>query len=101
MAGVGLGIILVPQFTRLLIETYGWRHTYVGLGAVVFAVAFPAVALLVGEPATTRERQFCMEAAALPGLGVREALTAPPDSGFWRRRFSGREQGLVEARNRI
>ena len=45
MAGVGLGIVLVPQLTRYLIETYGWRSAYVGLGALLFAVAFPAVAL--------------------------------------------------------
>jgi hypothetical protein len=50
MAGVGLGIILVPQFTRLLIETYGWRHTYVGLGAVVFAVVFLPLPCLVANP---------------------------------------------------
>src|SRR5580658_7015422 len=55
MTGVGIGIILVPQLARYLIGTFGWRHAYLGLGVVVFAVAFPAVAAFVrdapGDPA--------------------------------------------------
>jgi MFS family permease len=83
MAGVGLGIVLVPQLARYLIETYGWRGAYIGLGVVLFTVAFPAVAILVREPATAtgRSQLFANEAAALPGLGVREALTT--SSRFW------------------
>ena len=80
MAGVGLGIVLVPQLTRYLIETYGWRSAYVGLGALLFAVAFPAVALLVREPAVPHGR-LSGDAAAQPGLSVRETLSGP--SGFW------------------
>jgi predicted MFS family arabinose efflux permease len=79
MAGVGLGIVLVPQLTRYLIETYGWRSAYVGLGALLFAVAFPAVALLVREPAVPHGR-LSGDAAAQPGLSVRETLSGP--SGF-------------------
>jgi predicted MFS family arabinose efflux permease len=80
MAGVGLGIILVPQLTRYLIETYGWRSAYVGLGALLFAVAFPAVAIFVREP-DIAHRRLSADAAAQPGLSVRETLTGP--SGFW------------------
>jgi predicted MFS family arabinose efflux permease len=76
MAGVGLGIILVPQLTRVLIDAYGWRGAYIGLGIVAFAVAFPAVAILVHEPETAPGG-----AAVLPGLSVREALTA--SRRFW------------------
>jgi predicted MFS family arabinose efflux permease len=50
MTGVGVGIILVPQLTRYLIEVIGWRHAYVVLGAGMLAVAFPAVSLLVRDP---------------------------------------------------
>lgn len=81
MAGVGLGIIVVPQLARYLIETYGWRSAYVGLGAVLFAVAFPSVALLVREPATGQGQPSAGDAATLSGLGVTEALTG--SSGFW------------------
>jgi len=78
MAGVGLGIILIPQLTRFLIETYGWRHAYVGLSAVLFIVAFPAVAILVREPGDGPRRKGL---AVLPGLSVREALTG--SYRFW------------------
>jgi predicted MFS family arabinose efflux permease len=82
MAGVGLGIILVPQLTRYLIETYGWRSAYVGLGAVLFAVAFPAVAVFVRDPAPDAGGRWASaQGAGLPGLETREALTGC--SGFW------------------
>jgi MFS family permease len=83
MTGVGCGIVLMPQLARYLIEAYGWRSAYIGLGAVLFAVAFPAVAMFVREPdtAASRTQLLARGAVALPGLSVREALT--PSSGFW------------------
>ena len=83
MAGVGLGIILVPQLTRLLIDAYGWRWAYVGLGIVAFAVAFPAVAILVHEPMASPGLQASGQfgTAVLPGVSVREALTG--SRRFW------------------
>ncbi|HEX7783043.1 MAG TPA: MFS transporter [Sphingobium sp.] len=47
MAGVGLGTALLPLFARALISEFGWRTAYVVLGATVFLVAFPTMALLV------------------------------------------------------
>jgi MFS family permease len=83
MAGVGFGIIIVPQLARLLIEAYGWRWAYVGLGVVALAVAFPAVAILVHEPvpSTGLHGSAKSGAAVLPGVSVREALTG--SSRFW------------------
>jgi MFS family permease len=82
MTGVGCGIILMPQLARYMIEAYGWRSAYIGLGAVLFAVAFPAVALFVREPPLTARPLFPTgRAGALPGLSVREALTQ--STGFW------------------
>jgi MFS family permease len=54
MAGIGIGATIVPQLTRWVIDAYGWRAAYVGLGAITFAVAFPAVTLFVREPETGR-----------------------------------------------
>jgi predicted MFS family arabinose efflux permease len=83
MAGVGLGIILVPQLTQVLIGACGWRGAYIGLGVVVLAVAFPAVAILVHEPADAAlQLRAARKGTALPpGLSVREALTGSPR--FW------------------
>jgi predicted MFS family arabinose efflux permease len=50
MAGVGVGAMIVPQIARLLIERVGWRGAYASLGAIMFAIAFPAVALWIREP---------------------------------------------------
>ena len=34
LSGQGVGTILVPQFSRYLIEHYGWRIGYIGLAAL-------------------------------------------------------------------
>lgn len=79
MAGIGLGATLMPQFARWVIAGYGWRAGYVALGALTFAVAFPAVALFIREPergSRTGDRM----GDALPGLSVAESVRS---SSFW------------------
>jgi MFS family permease len=86
MAGVGLGAALVPQFTQRMIGIAGWRGAYVGLGALTFALAFPAVALVVGEPAADRRRDASpTPIAGLPGLSGLEAFRT---ARFWSLAFS-------------
>jgi MFS family permease len=84
MAGVGIGVFIVPQVVRVLIQNYGWRIAYMGLGALMFLVAFPSMALLVREPEEGFARRRVMLAQAvdvvLPGLSVREVLRG---SRFW------------------
>jgi MFS family permease len=84
MAGVGIGVFIVPQVVRVLIQDYGWRIAYMGLGALMFLVAFPSMALLVREPeegfARRRVRLAQAVDVVLPGLGVREVLMG---SRFW------------------
>ncbi|MFT4198722.1 MAG: MFS transporter [Pseudoxanthomonas sp.] len=41
----------VPQIARRLIEAYGWRDAYLGLGGMVIAVGFPVMFFLLREPA--------------------------------------------------
>ena len=79
MAGIGVGATVVPQFARLAIDAYGWRAAYVALGALTFAVAFPAVALFIREPEAA-PRTAGLEPEALPGLTLAEALRS---SSFW------------------
>ena len=85
-AGIGLGAALMPQLTRLLIDAFGWRAAYVGLGIATFALAFPSVALFVREPdgylKAVREAQLagpCQDHSS--GMSVGEALKG--SSSFW------------------
>jgi MFS family permease len=77
MTGIGIGATLVPQFARAVIAAYGWRAGYVALGALMFAVAFPTVAIFIREPG---RRAFSSGDGVVPGLTVFEALQT---SSFW------------------
>ncbi len=79
MAGVGAGAALLPQFAQFLVTHYGWRAAYVGLGALTFAFAFPAVALAVGRPVGDPETDR-VAAEKLQGLTGLEAIQTPH---FW------------------
>jgi MFS family permease len=76
MAGVGLGVALMPQLAAVLIAHFGWRRAYIGLALAVLLLAFVPVALFVREPpgfagAVRRRREA---AAALPGIAFVEAF---------------------------
>jgi MFS family permease len=79
MAGVGLGAALVPQFAQALVGSFGWRGAYVGLGLITFALAFPAVALFLREPAPATPGA-AKQTTALPGLTGLDALKS---RHFW------------------
>ncbi len=84
ISGVGLGAILVPRFTQVLVEAAGWRVAYAGLGTLIFVLAFPAVAFFVGRPAQ-EGRPSRIPDSSLPGLTGFEALRT---SRFWTLSFS-------------
>ncbi len=50
MSGVGIGTALMPQLARLLLQSFGWRDAYVGLGILTLVTAFPCVLLFVSAP---------------------------------------------------
>jgi MFS family permease len=72
MAGIGLGVTLIPQLAEYLIATSGWRTAYVVLGAAILVVAFPACALFIREPRAIAHRAAPSSAR---GLTTRQALT--------------------------
>jgi MFS family permease len=80
MAGVGLGVALMPQLAEWLIAYTGWRTAYLGMAGAVIVCAFMPVALFLREPpdfaARPRPGQSRGAALNLPGAGVREALTS-------------------------
>jgi MFS family permease len=81
MAGVGMGVMLMPQFLTFLMQTYGWRGAYVGLGAVVVVFAFAPVALFVREPVSPGPAAAKERPDLAVGLSVGEAVTCCPR--FW------------------
>jgi MFS family permease len=80
LAGVGLGTILVPQYARILMEHYGWRTGYLGLGVAIFVLAFIPVALFFREPEEMRKDRELIKAGVkadnplLPGITLSEAV---------------------------
>lgn len=50
MAGVGIGIAVVPQIVRALLNLFDWRTTYLLIGAMTWLIAFPAVWFFVKDP---------------------------------------------------
>ena len=82
LAGIGLGASLVPQFVQALIGGIGWRWAYAALGALIFMLAFPAIAFFVGRPAAVTQR---LPNADLPGLTGWDALRS---ARFWSMAFS-------------
>jgi cyanate permease len=78
MAGVGLGVALMPQLAAWLIVQFGWRMAYIGLAMAVVVCAFVPVALFVREPpdfaARPKRGQSRGAALNLPGASVGEAL---------------------------
>ncbi len=81
LAGVGLGTAVIPQIARLLLQGYGWRITYMGLGCAIFVLAFVPVALLFGE--TSEEKQARQQAkvrGTVPGMSFSEAVRT---TKFW------------------
>ena len=79
MTGVGLGTALIPRLAQICLDNFGWRGAFVALGATVFVVAFPAVALLIGEPTRKGEARTA-GVAVLPGLAASEVVRKPE---FW------------------
>jgi MFS family permease len=78
MAGVGLGVALMPQLAAGLIGAVGWRFAYVGLAFAIVLLAYPPVVLFLREPpgfaARAHRRQDPAVAALAPGAAVGEAL---------------------------
>lgn len=78
MAGVGLGVALMPQLAGLLIGHFGWRSAYIGMSIAVILLAFLPIVFFVREPPAFSDRpergQSRGAALDLPGAGVGEAL---------------------------
>ncbi|MCX5535807.1 MFS transporter [Streptomyces sp. NBC_00006] len=72
-SGIGIGTVLAPILTTVLIGTWGWRAAYLGLG-VVALLAFPIAYFFLADP---RPRTEMLRAS---GDTLREAARTRP---FW------------------
>jgi MFS family permease len=87
LAGIGIGAGVIPKYTQFFVAGYGWREAYFALGALLFLVGFPSVALFVRDrPAHTR-----LGTAHLDGVTLTSAVR---DYRFW---FAATAMMLVAA----
>jgi MFS family permease len=70
LAGIGIGAALMPKYTHYFVANYGWREAYFALGALLFVVGFPSVALFVRD----RPPQAAAERMLIDGLTLRQVL---------------------------
>ncbi len=82
MAGVGLGVALVPKLAAALIAAFGWRFAYVGMAIAVLVLAWLPVAIFVREPTShdrLRQADISVPEESLPGMTAMQAI-----AGSWR-----------------
>jgi MFS family permease len=80
IAGVGLGVALVPQLAAALIAAFDWRTAYVGLGIAILVIAFVPVAVFLREPPVVARAADGAPAVLLPGIEAGEAFRS---ALFW------------------
>jgi MFS family permease len=72
-AVVGLGMAIVPPIAGVLIQNFGWRTAYVGLGAAILLAAFLPVAIFVRDPEQTQQSSR-RPSSELPGITATSAI---------------------------
>ncbi len=79
LCGTGVAAAFVPALTNLLVEQFGWRQAYVGLGLIGAVLTFPTAWLLFRVP--TGGGDVPADRPAPPpqvqGVSAREGLTQP------------------------
>ncbi len=76
--GSGIGSIAIPVAAAIVVDQYGWRAGYVVIGAIVLAVGFPALWLMLRD--APRAQAIAGPTEAGEGLSLREAIRLPR---FW------------------
>jgi predicted MFS family arabinose efflux permease len=76
MTGIGIGTMLIPQFVQWLVNGFGWRAGYLGLGLLTVVVALPPVIFMLLAP----HSEVRLDAPPAPGRSLREAVK---HRSFW------------------
>ena len=77
--GNGVGATIMPILALVLMNWFGWRGAFFGLGVLVLAVGVPVLALFLKEPPTGRTTRAA-PATPLEGLTLPQAARTPI---FW------------------
>jgi len=82
LAGTGVGTALLPQYSRFLLQHWGWRVGYIGIGVAIIVLSLIPVLLWFGEaPQMKLSRQKgSVERQRLPGLEFSAVARTPK---FW------------------
>jgi MFS family permease len=80
VAGTGFGVFLTPPAMTWLIDHYGWRDAYIGLGVALLVFAFVPVALLIHDPSSSTFPGRGKPADTAVGLSMGEAFKS---AQFW------------------
>tara|TARA_R110001599_G_scaffold26856_2_gene94677 strand:+ start:121903 stop:123156 length:1254 start_codon:yes stop_codon:yes gene_type:complete len=76
LSGTGIASAVVPYLGATLIEAYGWRGAYIGMGAVSFIVVFPLVVFLFAKDKPP-ERPADRKLAQVRPAGMTKELLSP------------------------
>jgi MFS family permease len=78
MAGVGVGTVVLPQYSRVLLAHYGWRGGYIGIGLGILILGVFPVWLWFRETdqvkLARKQRQDASKVQNLPGMEYGQAL---------------------------
>ena len=80
VAGTGFGVMLMPPAMTYLIQNYGWRDAYIGLGAALMVFAFVPVALFIQDPSSSHVPGRGAPADTAVGMSLGEAFKS---AQFW------------------
>jgi MFS family permease len=76
--GSGIGSVVIPVIAAMVVGHYGWRAGYLAISAIVLAVGFPALWLLLRDAPRTDAGDA--SAGRNEGLSLGEAMRQPR---FW------------------
>ncbi|HUK58917.1 MAG TPA: MFS transporter [Stellaceae bacterium] len=74
IAGVGLGVAIIPPYDAYLIANYGWRAGFVGMAIAIIVLALIPVFLFEREPPIAPERERPKNDTSIPGYFWTEAV---------------------------
>jgi predicted MFS family arabinose efflux permease len=79
LCGTGVAAAFVPSLTNALVEHFGWRQAYVGLGLIGAAITFPTAWLLFRLPSSADQAKpgTAPPPRQIQGVSARDGFAQP------------------------